>query len=235
MRSKLIIYISLIGVLMMMTWSTALQQEQQQPYFLDMDTQLSQWREAGISIYPPAEQVFAAFEQTPLSQVRVVILGQDPYHGIGQANGLSFSVNRGIKIPPSLMNIYKELINDIDGFVMPEHGDLSHWAKQGILLLNTVLTVQQGQAHSHAQLGWEHYTDRVIQCLNQHKQGLVFILWGAHAQKKGQQIDRAQHCVLMAPHPSPLSAYRGFFGCRHFSQTNRYLTQQGKAAINWQV
>ena len=165
----------------------------------------------------------------------MVILGQDPYHGAGQAHGLSFSVQAGVAPPPSLVNIYKELADDIAGFQIPAHGCLQHWAEQGVLLLNTVLTVRAGQAHSHAALGWETFTDRVIAMLNQEREGLVFLLWGSHAQKKGAFIDRSRHCVLTAPHPSPLSAYRGFFGCKHFSQANAYLQQQGLAAIDWQV
>ncbi|TNF11594.1 MAG: uracil-DNA glycosylase, partial [Vibrionaceae bacterium] len=177
---------------------------------------------------------FNAFRFTEFNQVKVVILGQDPYHGPNQAHGLCFSVQPGIKTPPSLVNMYKELAQDIPGFQIPNHGYLKSWAEQGVLLLNTVLTVEQGQAHSHANTGWETFTDRVIDALNQNGQGIVFLLWGSHAQKKGRMIDRQRHHVLMAPHPSPLSAHRGFLGCRHFSQTNQLLEQQGKAPINWQ-
>jgi uracil-DNA glycosylase len=164
-----------------------------------------------------------------------VILGQDPYHGPNQAHGLCFSVLPKIKTPPSLANIYKELATDIADFTIPQHGFLQSWAEQGVLLLNTVLTVQQAQAHSHAKIGWEQFTDKVIQQLNDHCNGLVFLLWGSHAQKKGAVIDTRKHHVLSAPHPSPLSAYRGFFGCKHFSQTNHLLTQQNKSPINWQI
>ena len=166
----------------------------------------------------------------------MVILGQDPYHGEGQAHGLCFSVLPEVKkLPPSLKNIYKELVTDINGFTTPEHGYLQGWAEQGVFLLNTVLTVEQGQAHSHKHLGWEQFTDNVIAHINEHCQGVVFILWGAHAQKKGKSIDRQRHHVLAGPHPSPLSAHRGFFGCQHFSKTNELLIAQGAQPINWQV
>ncbi|MGL5092204.1 MAG: uracil-DNA glycosylase, partial [Aeromonas sobria] len=168
-----------------------------------------------------------------LDQVKVVILGQDPYHGPNQAHGLCFSVLPGVRTPPSLVNIYKELQRDLPDFVTPNHGFLESWAKQGVLLLNTVLTVQAGQAHSHSQLGWETFTDRVIEQINASCQGVVFLLWGAHAQKKGRFIDRQRHHVLTAPHPSPLSAHRGFIGCGHFTETNRLLEQQGKSQIEW--
>lgn len=192
-------------------------------------------REANKVIYPPREDVFNAFKMTPLEKVRVVILGQDPYHGPNQAHGLCFSVQPGVAPPPSLVNIFKELQQDIAGFHYPDHGCLTHWAEQGVLLLNTVLTVQQGQAHSHAKIGWEEFTDKVIEQLNQHCEGLVFLLWGSHAQKKGSIVDRSRHCVMTAPHPSPLSAHRGFFGCKHFSRTNAYLQEQGKSPIDWQI
>ncbi|MEP1383254.1 MAG: uracil-DNA glycosylase [Paraglaciecola sp.] len=219
----------------MSKWADVLAQEQQQPYFQDMIHYIENERAAGKTIYPPSQDVFKALSLTELNKVKVVILGQDPYHGANQAHGLSFSVLPGIKTPPSLVNIYKELATDIEGFRIPEHGCLNAWAEQGVLLLNTVLTVEQGQAHSHAKIGWEQFTDHVITQLNQQKQGLVFLLWGSHAQKKGAMIDTQQHYILEAPHPSPLSAYRGFFGCRHFSKTNEILQQQNKAVINWQV
>ncbi|MEP0175226.1 MAG: uracil-DNA glycosylase [Paraglaciecola sp.] len=219
----------------MSKWADVLAQEQQQPYFQDMIHYIENERAAGKTIYPPSQDVFKALSLTELNKVKVVILGQDPYHGANQAHGLSFSVLPGIKTPPSLVNIYKELATDIEGFRIPEHGCLNAWAEQGVLLLNTVLTVEQGQAHSHAKIGWEQFTDHVITQLNQQKQGLVFLLWGSHAQKKGAMIDIQQHYILEAPHPSPLSAYRGFLGCRHFSKTNEILQQQNKAVINWQV
>jgi uracil-DNA glycosylase len=188
-----------------------------------------------VTVFPAEQQVFSAFDATPFEQVKVVILGQDPYHGPDQAHGLCFSVLPGIKPPPSLANMYKELVQDIAGFSIPEHGYLMPWAEQGVLLLNTVLTVEQGQAHSHKHLGWEQFTDKVIDEINQHREGVVFLLWGAHAQKKGKSIDKTRHHVLHAPHPSPLSAHRGFFGCQHFSRTNELLTSMGKTPINWQV
>lgn len=220
---------------MQLTWTDALGQEQQQAYFLDTLAQVEQERGQGITVYPPEEHVFSAFQSTPLEQVKVVILGQDPYHGPNQAHGLCFSVLPGVKTPPSLVNIYKELAQDIEGFTIPSHGYLQSWAEQGVLLLNTVLTVQEGKAHSHKHLGWEKYTDQVIKVLNEHKEGLVFLLWGAHAQKKAASIDRSKHTVLAGPHPSPLSAHRGFFGCKHFSATNEALAKQGLAEINWHL
>ena len=219
----------------MQSWHEAIGAEKEQAYFQQILHSVKAERAAGTLVYPPAADVFNAFKVTEFKQVKVVILGQDPYHGAGQGHGLSFSVQAGIAPPPSLVNIYKELADDIAGFQIPAHGCLQHWAEQGVLLLNTVLTVRAGQAHSHAALGWETFTDRVIAMLNQEREGLVFLLWGSHAQKKGAFIDRNRHCVLTAPHPSPLSAYRGFFGCKHFSQANAYLQQQGLAAIDWQV
>jgi uracil-DNA glycosylase len=219
----------------MTTWADILGQEKQQPYFQQMMQFVESQRAAGKTIYPPREDVFNAFNLTELDKVNVVILGQDPYHGPNQAHGLCFSVLPSVKIPPSLVNMYKELATDISGFTVPQHGFLESWAEQGVLLLNTVLTVEQAQAHSHAKIGWERFTDTVIQQLSEHCNGLVFLLWGSHAQKKGQVIDKQKHYVLSAPHPSPLSAYRGFFGCKHFSQANNILEQQGKSLINWQL
>lgn len=219
----------------MQSWHEAIGAEKEQAYFQQILRSVQAERAAGTQVYPPAANVFNAFKATDFGQVKVVILGQDPYHGAGQAHGLSFSVQAGVAPPPSLVNIYKELADDIAGFQIPAHGCLQRWAEQGVLLLNTVLTVRAGQAHSHAALGWETFTDRVIAVLNQEREGLVFLLWGSHAQKKGAFIDRSRHLVLSAPHPSPLSAYRGFFGCRHFSQANAYLQQQGLAAIDWQL
>ncbi|AZZ97231.1 uracil-DNA glycosylase [Pseudoalteromonas sp. R3] len=219
----------------MTTWSDVLGHEKQQAYFQDTLTYVAERRAQGVTVYPPQEHVFEAFKATPFDQVKVVILGQDPYHGPNQAHGLCFSVLPGVKAPPSLANMYKELAQDIPGFQIPDHGYLLPWAEQGVLLLNTVLTVEQGQAHSHKHLGWERFTDAVIAQLNQHSEGVIFLLWGAHAQKKGKAIDQQRHHVLHAPHPSPLSAHRGFFGCQHFSQTNALLQSMGKAPINWQV
>ena len=219
----------------MQTWTEALGEEKQQPYFQHILDTVRAERESGQVIYPPATDVFNAFKATEFNQVKVVILGQDPYHGAGQAHGLAFSVQQGVRIPPSLQNIYKELSTDIAGFQIPKHGNLQYWAEQGVLLLNTVLTVREGQAHSHAALGWETFTDKVIRQLADHREHLVFILWGSHAQKKGAFIDRSRHLVLTAVHPSPLSAARGFFGSKPFSQTNHYLQQHGLSPIDWQV
>jgi uracil-DNA glycosylase len=219
----------------MSTWADILEPEKQQPYFQQMMQFVESERAAGKTIYPPSEDVFNAFNLTELDTVKVVILGQDPYHGPNQAHGLCFSVLPHVKTPPSLVNIYKELASDISELTIPPHGCLQSWAEQGVLLLNTVLTVEQGQAHSHAKIGWERFTDTVIQQLSDHCDGLVFLLWGSHAQKKGEVIDTQKHHVLSAPHPSPLSAYRGFLGCKHFSRTNDLLKQQGQSSINWQV
>ncbi|AGP82865.1 MULTISPECIES: uracil-DNA glycosylase [Alteromonas] len=218
-----------------LTWQSALGNEKQKEYFVELLERVKQAREAGSVIYPPQPDVFNALKYTPLDKVNVVILGQDPYHGPNQAHGLCFSVQAGVKTPPSLKNMYKELLTDIDGFVEPNHGTLTSWAEQGVLLLNTVLTVEQGKAHSHAKWGWETFTDKVIDVVNANCENVVFLLWGSHAQKKGKHIDREKHKVLHAPHPSPLSAHRGFLGCKHFSQTNEYLVEKGKTPINWQV
>lgn len=218
-----------------LTWQAVIEAEKQQPYFAQTLAFVANERAAGKVIFPPQEAVFNAFSATELADVKVVIIGQDPYHGPNQAHGLCFSVLPGVKTPPSLVNMYKELAQDIQGFEIPTHGYLQSWAEQGVLLLNTVLTVEQGKAHSHAKSGWETFTDKVIEVLNEQRSDLVFLLWGAHAQKKGRFIDRDKHHVLAGAHPSPLSAYRGFFGCRHFSQTNQLLRQQGKSEINWQL
>ncbi|MCP5009615.1 uracil-DNA glycosylase [Marisediminitalea sp.] len=219
----------------MPAWQEVLGPVKHADFFQQLMARIDAERAAGKAIYPPASEVFNALTLTPLDDVKVVILGQDPYHGPGQAHGLCFSVQPGVKTPPSLVNIYKELAQDIEGFCIPEHGNLTAWAEQGVLLLNTVLTVEQGKAHSHAKWGWETFTDAVIKSVNDTQHGVVFLLWGSHAQKKGQSIDTQKHYVLSAPHPSPLSAHRGFLGCRHFSQTNTLLSQQGKTPVNWQV
>lgn len=216
-----------------LTWHDVLADEKQQPYFLNTLKTVAEERQSGITIYPPQKDVFNAFRFTELGDVKVVILGQDPYHGPGQAHGLAFSVRPGVAIPPSLLNMYKELEATIPGFTRPTHGYLESWARQGVLLLNTVLTVRAGQAHSHASLGWETFTDKVIALINEHCEGVVFLLWGSHAQKKGAIIDRQRHCVLKAPHPSPLSAHRGFFGCNQFVQTNQWLVDRGETPIDW--
>ncbi|MGL1958569.1 MAG: uracil-DNA glycosylase [Colwellia sp.] len=218
-------------------WQQIIEHEQAQHYFCQLQAEIEQQRAQNICVFPDEKDVFRAFEFQDLADINVVILGQDPYHGLSndkpQAHGLAFSVPVGSKVPPSLVNIYKELSTDIDDFITPEHGNLLSWAEQGVLLLNTVLTVQQAQAHSHAKLGWETFTDKIIEQLNQHNSGCVFILWGAHAKKKGRSIDNDKHLVLAGPHPSPLSVYRGFYGCKHFSKANAWLVGQGKQKINW--
>jgi uracil-DNA glycosylase len=219
---------------MPLVWNDFIEAEKQKEYFGAMLDFVESERQAGKVIYPPSVEVFNAFTFTPLSEVRVVIIGQDPYHGPNQAHGLCFSVQPEVKVPPSLVNIYKELKRDIPGFDTPTHGYLKSWAEQGVLLLNTVLTVEQGKPHSHAKIGWEPFTDRVIEHINESCDDVIFLLWGAHAQKKGKMIDRNRHVVLSAAHPSPLSAHRGFLGCGHFSQVNHYLVSKGKSPIDWQ-
>lgn len=218
-----------------LNWRDVIAKEKQQGYFQQIMAFIQNERAIGKVIYPPQDAVFNAFKFTEFHQVKVVILGQDPYHGPNQAHGLCFSVLPSEKTPPSLVNIYKELANDIEHFQIPQHGYLKSWADQGVLLLNTVLTVEQGAAHSHAQIGWEIFTDRVIEQLSAKKEGVIFLLWGAHAQKKGEVIDRNKHHVLIAPHPSPLSAHRGFFGCKHFSTVNDILKHHKQTPINWQL
>ena len=186
----------------------------------------------GARVFPPAPQIFAALDATPFDKVKVVILGQDPYHGFGQAHGLCFSVQHGTAVPPSLVNIYKELQRDL-GIAPPQHGCLTHWAEQGVLLLNAVLTVEEGRAGAHQGKGWEGFTDHIVDVLNREREHLVFLLWGSYAQAKGKMIDTSKHRVLKAPHPSPLSAHRGFIGCGHFSKTNEYLVRHGMAPIDW--
>lgn len=213
-------------------WQARLHGEFDKPYMQALRQFLAAERASGHAIYPPSEDVFAAFHATPFDRVKVVILGQDPYHGPGQAHGLSFSVRAGTRLPPSLLNIFKERQQDLH-LPIPEHGDLSRWAEQGVFLLNAVLTVRAGEAASHQKKGWETFTDQAIAALNDQRDGVVFLLWGSHAQKKGQLIDRQRHCVLTAPHPSPLSAHRGFLGCGHFSRANQYLLQRGQSPIDW--
>lgn len=216
-------------------WKQVLAAELQQPYMQALGDFLRQEKQQKKVVYPPGAEIFNAFNTTPFSKVKVVILGQDPYHGAGQAHGLCFSVRKGVPLPPSLQNIYKELYSDLK--VPPaRHGELTQWAEQGVLLLNSVLTVEAGQAASHQGKGWETFTDAVIQVLNERREGLVFLLWGSYAHRKGRMIDTNRHLVLRAVHPSPLSANRGgWFGCRHFSQANRYLEAQGRSPINWSL
>ena len=216
------------------SWKDRLADEFSQEYMNRLRQFLLQRKREGAVIYPPGGQIFNALNSTPFNDVSVVILGQDPYHGRGQAHGLCFSVQEGVDIPPSLINIYKELESDL-GMVKPAGGNLQRWAEQGVLLLNAVLTVEHGQAGSHQGNGWERFTDRVVQELNAGREGLVFLLWGGYAKKKGSVIDRSRHLVLTAPHPSPLSAHRGFFGCRHFSKANQWLEQRGNPPVDWSL
>ena len=216
------------------SWRKTLQAEFQAPYMQELRQFLLQEKGRGKQIYPPGNEIFHALNATGFDQVKVVILGQDPYHGLDQAHGLCFSVKPGVAIPPSLSNIYKELLADI-GCVPPPHGCLDSWAQQGVLLLNAVLTVEATRAASHQGMGWERFTDRIIESLNAQRNNLVFLLWGAYAQKKCAMIDRARHLVLQSPHPSPLSAHRGFFGCHHFSLCNAYLQSHNITPINWQL
>lgn len=215
-------------------WLGSMAEEFAQEYMQQLSAFLRAEKALGKIVYPPGGDIFNALNSTPLSRVKVVILGQDPYHGPGQAHGLSFSVPQGVAVPPSLKNIYKELATDL-GVTLPAHGNLQSWADQGVLLLNAVLTVEQGLAASHQGRGWERFTDRIIQVINQECKNVVFMLWGAYAQKKGSVIDQQRHLVLQAPHPSPLSAHRGFLGCRHFSQANEYLSAHGSDTIDWQI
>jgi len=214
------------------SWKNSLESEFAQPYMISLRQFLLERKGDGAVIYPPGDLIFNALNSTPFESVKVVILGQDPYHGPGQAHGLCFSVQDGVAVPPSLLNICKELEADL-GSGRPAGGNLQNWAEQGVLLLNAVLTVERGRAGAHQGKGWEEFTDRIVSELNNSRDGLVFMLWGSYAMKKGAVIDRSKHLVLTAPHPSPLSAHRGFFGCRHFSEANAWLEQHGQAPINW--
>lgn len=214
-------------------WAPALREEYKKPYYKDLFLKVNE-EYSRYQIFPPADDIFNAFHLTPLNDVKVVILGQDPYHNIGQAHGLSFSVKPGIEAPPSLVNIYNELKEDL-GCYIPNNGYLVKWAKQGVLLLNTVLTVRAHQANSHRGIGWEDFTNAVIRILNEQDRPIVFLLWGRPAQNKMSMLNNPNHLILTAPHPSPLSAYRGFFGCKHFSQTNAFLSRHGIDPIDWQI
>ena len=213
------------------SWLKEIGDEFSKPYMQKLRAFLVDKKSNGVKIFPPSDQIFAALNETSLDDTKVVIIGQDPYHRINQAHGLSFSVNPGINIPPSLVNIYKELEDDL-GCKAPTQGFLMSWAKQGVLLLNSILSVEEGKPGSHANKGWEQFTDRLIEVLN-NRNNLVFILWGNYAATKGNKIDRKKHLVLRAVHPSPLSSHKGFFGCKHFSKTNNYLIKKGKTPINW--
>jgi len=215
-------------------WLEAIGAEFDQDYMQRLRAFLLQRKQAGATVYPPGPQIFNALNSTPLSQVKAVILGQDPYHGPGQAHGLCFSVQQGVRPPPSLVNIFKELESDL-GLPVPAHGCLQAWAERGVLLLNAVLTVERSNAGSHQGMGWEPFTDAAVQAVNEQRDNVVFLLWGSQAQKKGAGIDRQRHLLLKAPHPSPLSAHRGFLGCRHFSKANAWLESRGVAPIDWRL
>lgn len=214
-------------------WAEKLKPEFSKPYYKDLYNRVKD-EYSRYLIFPPADDIFNAFHFTPLSEVKVVILGQDPYHNVGQAHGLCFSVKPDVEIPPSLVNIYKELNEDL-GCSIPNNGYLTKWAKQGVMMLNTVLTVRAHQANSHHDIGWEQFTDAAIRILNEEDRPIVYMLWGSPAQRKASMLNNPKHLILKAPHPSPLSAYRGFFGCKHFSQANEFLVANGLEPIDWQI
>ena len=216
------------------SWKKVLMVEFEKDYMLNLKSFLKDELRKGKTIYPIGSDIFSAFDHTPFDETKVVIIGQDPYHGPNQAHGLCFSVKPGVSIPPSLLNIYKEMESDL-GIKQPKHGYLVHWAEQGVLMLNAVLTVEAKKAASHSGKGWESFTDKVIDILNKEKEDLVFVLWGNFAQKKGEKIDRKKHFVLESTHPSPFSAYRGFLGSKHFSKINHFLKSKGKTEIDWQL
>lgn len=216
------------------SWKEALAKEFEQPYFDLIKKRLVHDKESGKTVYPPGPLIFNAFNKVPLPEVKVVVIGQDPYHGPGQAMGLSFSVPKGVRIPASLRNVFKELESDIEGFNIPNHGDLSKWAEQGVLLLNASLTVEHRSAGSHAKIGWQRFTDAVIKTISEQREGVVFLLWGNFAKKKAALIDEEKHHILTAVHPSPLAGNR-FLGNKHFSKTNELLKQQGREPIDWQI
>lgn len=215
-------------------WKEILKEEFDQPYFENIVQHLKTEKTQGKTIYPPGPQIFNAFDTTPFDNVKVVILGQDPYHGPRQAHGLCFSVQNGVPPPPSLVNIFQELNKDL-GIKIPNHGNLTQWAKHGVFLLNASLTVRAGEPMSHAKIGWAKFTDTVIKKISEKKEHVVFMLWGKFAQEKRSLIDESKHCILRAPHPSPLSAHAGFFGCRHFSKANEYLVSKGIDPVDWQL
>lgn len=216
-----------------MKWSELLRDEFHKDYMINLQKHLANLRNHNVPIYPKHEDIFNAFKLTPFENIKVVILGQDCYHGEGQAHGLAFSVKDNMKVPPSLQNIFKELETDIDGYVKPDSGNLTEWAKQGVLLLNSILTVEKAKPSSHQGLGWERFTDHVIKTISDEKDGIVFIFWGSYARSKKKFVNLSKHFVLESPHPSPFSAHNGFFGCKHFSQTNKILEQSKKEPINW--
>lgn len=216
-------------------WLAVLEEEFEKDYMIKLKSFLQEEKQRGATIYPKGADMFNALNTTPFDQVKVVILGQDPYHGTGQAHGLSFSVQRGVAVPPSLKNIYKELETDIEGFKTPNHGYLTHWAEQGVLLLNATLTVRASEAGSHQNQGWEIFTDEIIKALSEKREHIVFLLWGKYAQQKAALIDQKKHYVLTAAHPSPFSAYNGFFGTKHFSKANQLLVQNNLKPIDWNL
>ncbi len=217
------------------SWLEVLHEEFDKNYMVNLREFLKTEKAAGYKIYPKGSDIFNAFSKTPFDELKVVIIGQDPYHGVNQAHGLSFSVQKGITPPPSLKNIYKELLTDIPGFAIPSHGDLTEWAEQGVLLLNATLTVRDSTPASHQKKGWEEFTDQVIKTISEKKEGIVFILWGSYAQAKAELIDQKKHFIIKSPHPSPFSADRGFFGSKPFSKTNAILVKEGKKPIDWQI
>ncbi len=219
----------------MLTWTDVIADQKSQDYFRNIINFVDHERAEGKIIYPPRSDVFNAFKYTEFSDIKVVIIGQDPYHEPNQAHGLCFSVQDGVRFPPSLENIFKELCAEYPGYRVPSSGSLVKWARQGVFLLNNVLTVEQGMANSHKDIGWQHFTDEVIRVINDRLEGVVFMLWGSFAQKKCAVVDPCKHCVLKSVHPSPLSAYRGFFGCNHFKLANDYLSARGKQPIDWQL
>ncbi|MBK9936813.1 MAG: uracil-DNA glycosylase [Chitinophagaceae bacterium] len=216
------------------SWKEVLKGEFSKPYFQQIPLHLKTEKSQGKTIYPPGSLIFNAFNTTPFDKVKVVILGQDPYHGAGQAHGLCFSVQKGVPSPPSLVNIFKELQDDI-GVEIPNHGNLTHWAQQGVFLLNASLTVRAGEPMSHSKIGWAEFTDTVIKKISEQKKNVVFLLWGKFAQEKRVLIDESKHCILRSVHPSPLSAHAGFFGCKHFSKTNEYLVSKGIDPVDWSL
>ncbi|SOD11287.1 uracil-DNA glycosylase [Pedobacter xixiisoli] len=217
------------------SWFKVLEGEFEKPYMKSLKDFLQQEKQAGFTIYPKGADIFNAFNHTPFEKVKVVILGQDPYHGVGQAHGLSFSVQKGVVPPPSLKNIYKELADEFTDFKIPNHGELTAWADQGVLLLNATLTVRAHTAGSHQKRGWEQFTDKVITELSEKRSGIIFILWGNYAKQKEALIDKSKHFIISSAHPSPFSAYNGFFGSKPFSKTNEILKKEGKEGINWQI
>jgi len=224
---------SVIDPVLEESWKQQLKNEFSSPYFQQLKMFLKEEKKSRV-IFPPGQKIFSAFNAAPFDKVKVVIIGQDPYHGAGQANGLCFSVAQGVAMPPSLVNIFKEMKDDL-GYEIPETGDLSNWARQGVLLLNATLTVRKGEPGSHQKQGWEKFTDAVIKKISEEKSGVVFLLWGKFAQDKANLVDSKKHFVLKAAHPSPFSAYNGFFGCKHFSKANELLRKSGKEAINWKI